>query len=401
MPGENILDWSKTAASNGTADSLINFAEGQTRASLNDSDRSLMAALAKQRDYLNGSITTTGSGNAQAFTSGVTFTAYPSTPFIVRLKMGFTNTAAMTLNMDGIGVKSVKTIEGLDPQAGDFTANRYATFLWDATNFVSLDAGSYVNAAGDTMTGDLKISKADAALKLNKPASGSAPAINAYTNDLTRWSMIFGNATAESGSNVGSNFSLTRYTDAGAAIDTPLFITRSTGVVSLGSGANGATHDATAQVNIQSAVRGINLRSTSGSAQSPLVFEGSVGSVVGSVDVSGSNTTYQTSSDRRLKTGLALFEDGRVIVEQLRVYDYTWKETGEPDTGLIAQDVETIFPNAVGVGSGEPGDRNFLPYRLDNSKLVPVLVQALQEAFARIDALEARIDALRSDPHAH
>src|SRR6266436_4424916 len=100
--GENIWAWSTTAASNGTADVLINFAEGQTRASLNDSDRGMMAALAKVRDLTNGSKTTGGSANAQTVTSGMAFAAVP-TGMRILVKNGFTNTASMTLNLDGIG----------------------------------------------------------------------------------------------------------------------------------------------------------------------------------------------------------------------------------------------------------------------------------------------------------
>lgn len=48
------------------------------------------------------------------------------------------------------------------------------------------------------------------------------------TGSSARWS-LFSNAITESGSNAGSNFGINRYTDAGATIDTPFEITRSTG----------------------------------------------------------------------------------------------------------------------------------------------------------------------------
>src|SRR5262245_31349988 len=108
MPGEDFYSWSKTAASNANADASINWTEGQPRASVNDSARSLMAAQAKYRDLTNGSITTTGSANAQAFVSGIGYTVIP-TNLRVLLKMGFNNTTAMTLNMDSIGAIAVKT----------------------------------------------------------------------------------------------------------------------------------------------------------------------------------------------------------------------------------------------------------------------------------------------------
>src|SRR5262245_31050412 len=103
-PGEDIQSWSTTAANNGNADPLINWAERQTRASVNDSSRSEMAAHAKNRNLNNGSIVTTGSADAQAFLSGLTYTTAP-TGLKCTLKVGpdLTNTTTMTLNMDGLG----------------------------------------------------------------------------------------------------------------------------------------------------------------------------------------------------------------------------------------------------------------------------------------------------------
>jgi hypothetical protein len=42
----SIYDWSTTASTNGSADATINFAEGQTPSSVNDSARALMARIA-------------------------------------------------------------------------------------------------------------------------------------------------------------------------------------------------------------------------------------------------------------------------------------------------------------------------------------------------------------------
>src|SRR5262245_10035902 len=109
MPGENIQDWSTIAVNNGNADSLINWLEGQPRASVNDSARSLMAAIAKDRNLHNGSIITIGTINAQAFTSGIGYTVM-QTGLRVLLKIGpgLTNTGAATLNMDGLGAHAIK-----------------------------------------------------------------------------------------------------------------------------------------------------------------------------------------------------------------------------------------------------------------------------------------------------
>ena len=90
----------------------------------------------------------------------------------------------------------------------------------------------YVDAAGDTMTGNFTIANAAAAhnvLRLSKSAAGFANQIFGATAGSDRWRMNFGDATAETGSNAGSNFSVSRYTDAGVLIDAPYVIDRNTG----------------------------------------------------------------------------------------------------------------------------------------------------------------------------
>ena len=148
MPGENYMDWSTTAASNANADSSINWAEGQTRASVNDSARSLMAALAKHRNLTNGSISTGGTANAQTFTSGVGYTSVPTgLRVLLHIGAGLTNTGAMTLNMDGIGASAVTTSAGANLLAGMVQGSSYTEFIYNGANWVIQSAATNKQAA--------------------------------------------------------------------------------------------------------------------------------------------------------------------------------------------------------------------------------------------------------------
>jgi len=138
MPGEDLYSWSVTAANNGNSDSAIEWREGQTRASVNNSSRAEMAAHAKDRNLKNGSISTTNTANAYAFTSGVTYTTVP-TGLRVKLKIGTTtNTGTSTLNMDGIGDVTIKDDQGLELRGGELVANAYTDFLYDGSNWIFL-----------------------------------------------------------------------------------------------------------------------------------------------------------------------------------------------------------------------------------------------------------------------
>src|SRR3569833_1992208 len=71
-PLENMMTlykWSQTASADATADSTINWSEGQAPSSINDSARAMMAATAKFRDDIAGAILTGGTSTNYTVTS--------------------------------------------------------------------------------------------------------------------------------------------------------------------------------------------------------------------------------------------------------------------------------------------------------------------------------------------
>lgn len=98
-------------------------------------------------------------------------------------------------------------------------------------------AGAYLPIGGGTLTGSLSISPAagTSAMTLNSVA-GAQSHVAFQKAGAQRWYLAM-NAVAESGSNAGSDVSLSRYSDANAFIDQSLVIERATGNVGLGLGA--------------------------------------------------------------------------------------------------------------------------------------------------------------------
>lgn len=77
----------------------------------------------------------------------------------------------------------------------------------------------YLKLTGGTLTGDLTIAKATPGIIINKAASGQSAYVRGLMNAKLRWNMLLGDATAETGvSNIGSEFQLYRYDDAGSPI---------------------------------------------------------------------------------------------------------------------------------------------------------------------------------------
>jgi hypothetical protein len=84
--------------------------------------------------------------------------------------------------------------------------------------------------SGGTLSGDLTISKVNPALVLDKAASTQYSVIRGNAATVRRWAMFLGDTVAETGANVGSEFSVNRYDDSGGALGAALTIKRATGV---------------------------------------------------------------------------------------------------------------------------------------------------------------------------
>jgi hypothetical protein len=108
----------------------------------------MMAAHAKNRDLQNGSIVTTGSANAQAFISGLSYTSVPP-GLRVLLKIGFTNTGPATLEMDGTGTALVQSQTGGGLTGGELTVGARAEFIYDGTNWILLYSPVVTWSTGD------------------------------------------------------------------------------------------------------------------------------------------------------------------------------------------------------------------------------------------------------------
>lgn len=113
---------------------------------------------------------------------------------------------------------------------------------------------------------------------------------------------------------------------------------------------------------------------------------------VGSITTSGTSTGYNTSSDYRLKTNVTPMTGAIARVKNLAPVRFNW--IAEPDAtavdGFIAHEVSAVVPEAInGVKDAVYADGKIKPQGIDQAKLVPLLVAALQEAIARIEALEA------------
>ena len=212
-----------------------------------------------------------------------------------------------------------------------------------------------------------------------------------------------------SAANSSSSFEIT--TNYQNSAKTP-FKCSGNGVVSVGTeGSNGGSANGLNVRNHGWATMATFSTGTTTGAQY-IQFRNSNGTV-GSINMSGSSTSYNTSSDYRLKENVVDLDNATDRLKQLKPkrFNFTADDSVTVD-GFLAHEVSNVVPEAIsgtkdevetwqsfedlpdGVSVGDNKldvDGNTIPkyQAIDQAKLVPLLVKTIQELEARITALEA------------
>ena len=258
-----------------------------------------------------------------------------------------------------------------------------------------------IDSSGKLLIGD-SASHVDDLLQIETPASGGGHGIQIRRNDSNTdqgiGRIMFGNNTDTDLATISAKTD--GATDSGAI----LFSTQATG----GSSSERMRIDSSGRLQVgltnapisgyDSKVNlvtnggsyyGIMIKNLSTSNSNAISFINSSNAATGYIEVTTSSTSYNTSSDARLKdiTGEAR---GLEVINELNPVSYNWKVDGKADEGLIAQEVLEIVPNAVS-GSEEE------MYQMDYSKLVVHLVKGMKEQQAQIEALQSEINLLKGE----
>jgi hypothetical protein len=109
------------------------------------------------------------------------------------------------------------------------------------------------------------------------------------------------------------------------------------------------------------------------------------GAQVGSITSNGTTTSYNITSDARLKENVANADDAASLIDALQVRKFDWKtDNSHQRYGFVAQELLEVAPEAV----HQPADPDEM-MSVDYSKLVPILVKEVQSLRARVAQLEA------------
>lgn len=104
--------------------------------------------------------------------------------------------------------------------------------------------------------------------------------------------------------------------------------------------------------------------------------------IIGDVNVSGvlTATDVDLKSDISLKENITTIENALTRIENIRGVRFNWKENHKPSYGVIAQELEEVFPELVG-----PTD----PKTVNYNGIIGVLIEAVKELRKEIEELKS------------
>jgi hypothetical protein len=192
--------------------------------------------------------------------------------------------------------------------------------------------------------------------------------------------------TASSGSSVAVGSQVTTMTQRMSIL--------ANGTVIMGSGTAGASDNVTFDSGRMRLDKSgdWNIESGNSSSGAHIRFRQDSGDK-GSITTSSAGTTFNTTSDRRLKDNIESIDDGKEKLLAMNPVNHTWIADPEAPAvhGFIAQEMQIIVPESV---HGDPEGETMMS--MDYGRITPVIVAALQDALREIEGLKTRINKLEA-----
>jgi microcystin-dependent protein len=185
--------WSRTSASNSSADPAINWAEGQAPSSVNDSARAMMASAAGFRDDIAGAIVTGGTSTAYTVGSYQVFNSLANmNGQIIAFSPHATNGATVTLNVDGLGAKPLRSAPSTELLAGTLIQGTPYLALYNNSDAVFYLHGLYGNPYNVPLMGGMDYWDTIAPNSSFIFPAGQAISRTTYAAVFARWGTTYG-----------------------------------------------------------------------------------------------------------------------------------------------------------------------------------------------------------------
>jgi trimeric autotransporter adhesin len=291
----------------------------------------------------------------------------------------------------GIGTTSVQTGAQLTVQNATASGTTYGVYISDATTGAGY--GVYGTITGHGNTG--YFSNTDTSSNSNYGVYATVASGGGYSTAVQGT-----NSASSDGNGVGGSCTAGSNT-CGAVVGV------NSGTSGQGSGGFFTTSQAAAAAGVQGSETGAantgygGYFSNTGTGAINYGIYASVASTTGWAGYFNGNIylngTITLSSDRRMKRDIEPLDTADALDEitALRPVAFTWKKTGAPDMGLIAQEVDLVYPDLV----THSGANETLA--LKYTSLIAPMIASIQELKKRDDELEIENAALRRDFNAY
>jgi hypothetical protein len=218
--------------------------------------------------------------------------------------------------------------------------------------------------------------------------------INFADNAGNAYAYIEGGTNGSGGSNDYPGKLVFSTTADGASSPTERMRIGQNGHVNIGQTATGLENNRSFSFATAGAGQAIFNHSTANGSGDGWIIFGYNATQIGSITQSGTTgTAYNTSSDYRLKENVVPLAGAVARVQQLKPSQFNF--IADPDRtvdGFIAHEAQAVVPECVtGTKDEVDADGNPVYQGIDQSKLVPLLTAALQEALQKIEVLEQRL----------
>ena len=122
------------------------------------------------------------------------------------------------------------------------------------------------------------------------------------------------------------------------------------------------------------------------------------GDFKGSISITASQVNYNQTSDHRLKENVSDMTGAITRLKTLQPKRFNFIADPDDTTvdGFLAHEVTAVPEAVTGTHNATDSDNNPIYQQIDQSKLIPLLVGALQEAIAKIETLETKVTALEN-----
>lgn len=188
-----FYNWSRVAASNATAYSTVNWAEGMAPSAVNDSGRAMMASTAAFRDDIAGAIATGGTSTAYTVTSYQVFdTLAHMSGQIIAFTPHTTNGATVTLNVDGLGAKPLRSAPSTELLAGTLIQGTPYVALYNNSDAAWYLHGYYGNAYNVPILGGMDYWDTTAPNSSFIFPAGQAISRTTYAYAFSKWGTTYG-----------------------------------------------------------------------------------------------------------------------------------------------------------------------------------------------------------------